>query len=885
VTEWGDDIVAQVRAAVDSARIGGTAVLVFSGAPGAGRTSVLQYVREQAVGFDVRTSTGVSGGSTAFRTLADLGVSTAPNPQDGFSEVIAARRLRDLVDDVVAEAPMLVLLDDVHWIDPESMRVVAELLERAEGVPLLVAASTGMLEPGVYLRWQQLLATSPIVTEVPLEGLPIDVATRVMRDLRPSIDDALAGHIWRLTTGNPMFITSLLRRYEPAELRSMQRLPAPVDFALELFARMSAWSPAALALSRAAAVLGTGWLPLAQVASVADAPDPLPALAELTDEFLVFVRQTGDGTAIRLRNAVVYASVYEHTPADERVRLHRRAARVVEDEYAEFEHLVAATVTADDALAARLAEGAARVAHDRDHRTAARYFRWAARVSGDGRTRGRLLLDGAYEAVLSGDLAAGEDPALARARDQRRVALVRGMLAVARNDVDGAVRVLQPTASSDLPDDELTTYRTNVLLGWSSMVAGAAAEQVRPMIERFEHATTRDDALAGFATITAAMIDRRQHRQTTIAGQLGRLAERPAAVPPDDTYWLAWRGFSAVLYGRAAEAIGPLSEVDTRMATGFVDVGDGLTRAFLGYAHWLTGELDRADIAFRTARERLRPRANPMTASFIAIGRVGRGDQPDAAELLNGARAVLVSDPWDEAVNVHLMATVTYLHAFGTPAARADFLPSFRSDFGRKATDVEGNVSPMWKVQAAIACIWADDLDEADRIVASLAASLPSPSWIPAAVDWLAALVAEERGSTSVALQLARRAAEHGLAPLELFGAHLQTDLARIATAAGDRGTAIAARAAAQTVYRRAGLVAYLDQEAPAASPVVSVFEPLSERERDVAALLVTGMSYAQIARELFITRSTVGFHLSRIYAKTGTTSRHELSELVRAAA
>jgi DNA-binding CsgD family transcriptional regulator len=44
-------------------------------------------------------------------------------------------------------------------------------------------------------------------------------------------------------------------------------------------------------------------------------------------------------------------------------------------------------------------------------------------------------------------------------------------------------------------------------------------------------------------------------------------------------------------------------------------------------------------------------------------------------------------------------------------------------------------------------------------------------------------------------------------------------------------------------------------------------------------------MSYAQIARELFITRSTVGFHLSRIYAKTGTTSRHELSELVRAAA
>jgi len=59
------------------------------------------------------------------------------------------------------------------------------------------------------------------------------------------------------------------------------------------------------------------------------------------------------------------------------------------------------------------------------------------------------------------------------------------------------------------------------------------------------------------------------------------------------------------------------------------------------------------------------------------------------------------------------------------------------------------------------------------------------------------------------------------------------------------------------------------------------VMETLSERERDVAALVLRGMSYAQISRELFITRSTVGFHLTRIYAKTNTRTRHELSELL----
>jgi DNA-binding CsgD family transcriptional regulator len=51
---------------------------------------------------------------------------------------------------------------------------------------------------------------------------------------------------------------------------------------------------------------------------------------------------------------------------------------------------------------------------------------------------------------------------------------------------------------------------------------------------------------------------------------------------------------------------------------------------------------------------------------------------------------------------------------------------------------------------------------------------------------------------------------------------------------------------------------------------------------RDVATLLVSGLTYAQIARDLFVTRATVGFHTGRIYAKTGVASRAELIDLVR---
>ena len=48
-------------------------------------------------------------------------------------------------------------------------------------------------------------------------------------------------------------------------------------------------------------------------------------------------------------------------------------------------------------------------------------------------------------------------------------------------------------------------------------------------------------------------------------------------------------------------------------------------------------------------------------------------------------------------------------------------------------------------------------------------------------------------------------------------------------------------------------------------------------------ALVTSGMSYAQIARTLFITQSTVSYHLGRIYAKTNVKSRHQLTELARA--
>lgn len=89
----------------------------------------------------------------------------------------------------------------------------------------------------------------------------------------------------------------------------------------------------------------------------------------------------------------------------------------------------------------------------------------------------------------------------------------------------------------------------------------------------------------------------------------------------------------------------------------------------------------------------------------------------------------------------------------------------------------------------------------------------------------------------------------------------------------------------------QAVLTYYFSRTAAAVGQGVDVAPPtgtrlgdlgLTDRERDVAELAVSGYSYAQIARDLFVAHSTVGYHLSNIYAKCGVSSRHELTALVR---
>ncbi|WP_040722753.1 helix-turn-helix domain-containing protein, partial [Nocardia veterana] len=68
-----------------------------------------------------------------------------------------------------------------------------------------------------------------------------------------------------------------------------------------------------------------------------------------------------------------------------------------------------------------------------------------------------------------------------------------------------------------------------------------------------------------------------------------------------------------------------------------------------------------------------------------------------------------------------------------------------------------------------------------------------------------------------------------------------------------------------------------------AASPQPAAASVLSEREREVAELVLLGLTYREIGARLYISAKTVEHHVARIRRRIGAGSRSELLSMLRA--
>ena len=126
-----------------------------------------------------------------------------------------------LLADVASPAPLVCVIDDVQWLDPESVVVLGFVARRlhAEHVVLLFAIRepNGEVSP---------LAGLP---ELAVGGLAEDAAIELLASLVPGrLSPAVAARIVAATAGNPLALAEVARELSPAQLAGSELLPEPL---------------------------------------------------------------------------------------------------------------------------------------------------------------------------------------------------------------------------------------------------------------------------------------------------------------------------------------------------------------------------------------------------------------------------------------------------------------------------------------------------------------------------------------------------------------------------------------------------------------------------------------------------------------------------------
>lgn len=314
-----------------------------------------------------------------------------------------------------AERPLILALDDVQWCDGGSLRFLAYLVRRLEGLPILLVAT--LRTGGSYIDEALLaeLATDANTVQIRPSALTQDGVGELARQrLGEDADGRFIAACHRTTSGNPLLLRQLLRalqiegvRPDAAHVDTVTAIGSRAVSSLVL-RRLAGLPRATTATARAVAVLGDG-ATLPTVAALAGLTEPeaagaIAALARtevLRDEYpLGFV------------HPLVADAVYRDLPPGERQLQHERAARLLHDSGAPAErvaaHLLQVPRRADPWVVELLRAAAARAADRGAADAAAAYLARALDEPPDPAGRpGILLALGNAEALSNGPAAIG----------------------------------------------------------------------------------------------------------------------------------------------------------------------------------------------------------------------------------------------------------------------------------------------------------------------------------------------------------------------------------------------------------------------------------------------------------------------------------------------
>jgi DNA-binding NarL/FixJ family response regulator len=398
--------------------------VVVTGPAGAGKSAVVRALaaRSEAAGRRVlRCSPVAAEAGLPFLSLIDLLAGLEEDPawhelappwkaalaavrDGGAPGADQARQLAirlavlHLCRGLARQRPVLLVVDDLQWVDSASAEVLGFVARRVGNLPVqVVAAERVAAEPGAAA---QLLELCPApVTELPLPPLPAPVVAELLRRHTGSqLAPSLLARVHSASNGNPLIALEIARA-----LRRLPRLPGPEEplpvpdrlraLLRARLARLPQPAQRCLLLASAAARPTTTLLQRA---------GRRRATAELAAASAAGIVQVGHGGVVRFTHPLLAATVYAEAAAGQRQRAHSRLAAAVADPIERARHRALAATGPDEAIAAALIR-AARLARRRGAPQVAAELALVAadRTPQPARAAGRLL-HAAADALAAG---------------------------------------------------------------------------------------------------------------------------------------------------------------------------------------------------------------------------------------------------------------------------------------------------------------------------------------------------------------------------------------------------------------------------------------------------------------------------------------------------